>query len=313
MDYKDYYKVLGVSKDASTDEIKKAYRKLAMKYHPDRNPNNKQAEEKFKEINEANEVLSDSKKRAKYDQISNSYQAWQRQGGSPGAFRWEDLFGMGRGQYTTRVEVNDFGDLFEGMGGFSDFFKAFFGGIGSPSGASRRTRRSTSPQVQAYEQPITITLSEAYHGTTRILQLDGKHIEVKIPAGVKSGSKVRVAGVGPRQTNGQNADIYLLINVSNDSQFDRKGDNLYGKAEIDLATAVLGGEVKVKTMKGEGILKIPPGTQPLQIFRLKERGMPKLKEKRKFGDLYIKVRVKIPRILNKKQRELFEELRRMEK
>lgn len=313
MDYKDYYKVLGVSKDASTDEIKKAYRKLAMKYHPDRNPNNKQAEEKFKEINEANEVLSDSKKRAKYDQISNSYQAWQSQGGSPGAFRWEDLFGMGGGQYTTRVEVNDFGDLFEGMGGFSDFFKAFFGGISSPSGASRRTRRSTSPQVQAYEQPITITLSEAYHGTTRILQLDGKHIEVKIPAGVKSGSKVRVAGVGPRQTNGQNADIYLLINVSNDSQFDRKGDNLYGKAEIDLATAVLGGEVKVKTMKGEGILKIPPGTQPLQIFRLKEHGMPKLKEKRKFGDLYIKVRVKIPRILNKKQRELFEELRRMEK
>ena len=311
MEYKDYYKILGVSKDAKTDEIKKTYRKLAMKYHPDRNPNDKQAEEKFKEINEANEVLSDPQKRAKYDQISSSYNSWQRQGGSPGSFSWEDIFGggMGGGQYTRHVEVNDLGDLFGEMGGFSDFFRTFFGGMGAgASTANRRTRQSPQRKPSTYQQSIAITLAEAYLGTTRILQLDNQRIEVKIPPGVKTGSKVRVPQVGPNR-----ADVYLLVEVNPDTHFERKGDSLYSEVKVDLTTAVLGGEVKVKTMSGDVVLKIAPGTQPMQSIRLKGRGMPKLKEKGQYGDLYVKAKVELPRNLTPQQRQLFEELKKLEK
>jgi curved DNA-binding protein len=316
MEYKDYYKVLGVEKTASADEIKKAYRKLAMKYHPDKNPGNKQAEEKFKEINEANEVLSDPEKRARYEQLSSSYNSWQQAGGNPGSFSWEDLFN--NPQYSTRttsMNMDDINDMFGGgLGGFSDFFNAFFGGTRPRSQrrtTSNNTRRNSQPQ--AYQQPVTISFWEAYNGTTRLLQFDNEKIEVKIPAGVKTGSKVRVAGAGPQQPGGSRADIFLLITVAEDEHFSVSGNDLITTTSVDVFTAMLGGEVKVRTPSGDVILKIPSGTQPLQTFRLKGRGMPLLKQKGKFGDLLVKAKVEIPRNLSDEQKSILREMRKKEK
>jgi len=312
MEYKDYYKVLGVPKNASTDEIKKAYRKLAKQLHPDKNPGDKNAEEKFKEINEANEVLSDEKKRAKYDQLSNSYQSWQQAGGQPGSFQWDDLFGGGYGS-GQRVEVNDLGDIFGEMGGFSDFFQAFFGGT-ARGGQSRTPRASRTGYTQRaqprnYQQNVTISFNEAFHGTKRVVQIDDKKIEVKIPAGAKTGTKVRASGVGPKNAAGQSGDLYLVIEVAKDAHFKRDGDNLRTNTKIDTATAVLGGEVEVKTPGGKVMLTIPAGTQPGQVFRLKNRGMPVMRSKNKKGDLFVEIDVRIPTNLTKDQKELFEKLR----
>ena len=312
MEYKDYYKVLGVDKTASTDEIKKAYRNLAKKYHPDKNPGDKTAEERFKEINEAHEVLSDPEKRSKYEQLSNTYQSWQQAGGNPGSFRWEDLFG-GMGGGTTRVEVNDLGDLFGEGGGFSDFFRAFFGGSmgGQPAGSRARSRAAYPQQRQptAYQQEITISLYEAYHGTKRTMSMDGRTTEFSIPPGVKTGTKIRAAGAGPKDAHGQSSDIYLVINVSPDPRFDRKEDDLYSKKTIDFPTAVLGGEVKVETFSGDVVLTIPPGTQPGQVFRLAGKGMPRLKDKGKHGNLLVAVNVRIPQNLTEEQKEFIKSLK----
>ncbi len=313
MDYKDYYKILGVDKKATTDEIKKAYRKLAMKFHPDRNPGNKQAEEKFKEINEANDVLSDPEKRSRYDQISNSYSNWQQAGGTPGSFSWDDLFTGGYGGGQTRTEVHDMDDVFGEMGGFSDFFKAFFGGAGGQryTQASSRPRsgRSYQQQPAAYQQQLTISLSEAYHGTTRTMDINGNKKEIKIPAGVKTGTKVRVAGAVSTGTSAK-SDLYLIVQVAADPRFERRGDDLVTEKTIDLYTAVLGGETAVETLSGKVLLTIPAGTQPGQLFRLSGKGMPLLKQKEKSGNLLVKVNVAIPKKLNPDERKMFEELRK---
>ncbi len=313
MDYKDYYKVLGVDKNATAEDIKKAYRKLAMKYHPDKNPGNKQAEEKFKEINEANEVLSDQEKRARYDELSSTYNSWQQAGGNPNSFSWDDLFN--NPQYASRgtnVNTSDFGDMFGGeMGGFSDFFNAFFGGA-RPRSQRRTATAQRTVQPQAYQQQVNISFWEAYHGTTRVLQFNNKKIEVKIPAGVRTGSKVRVSGAGPRQAGGGKSDIYLVINVSRDERFTIKGNDIHTTTDVDLYTALLGGETKVNTPDGDVILKIPGGTQPMQVFRLKGRGMPALKEKNKKGDLFVKVKIEIPRNLSEEQKSILREMRKKE-
>ncbi|MDK2981901.1 MAG: curved DNA-binding protein [Chloroflexota bacterium] len=316
MDYKDYYKILGVDKKASTDDIKKAYRKLAMKYHPDRNPGDKQAEDKFKEINEANEVLSDPEKRARYDQISNQYTSWQQTGGQPGSFRWEDLFnGAGAGGYNgqTRVDVNDLDGMFGDMGGFSDFFRAFFGGGGqrySQSTGRGRTGRAAPRQPQAYQQEITISLTEAYTGAARTLDINGARKEVKIPAGVKTGTKVRVAGV-VANGSGSAGDLYLIVKVADDPRYERRGDDLYTEKSVDLYTALLGGEIEVQTLSGKILLTIPSGTQPGQLFRLGGKGMPLLKHKDKYGNLLVRINVDLPKKLTAEQKKRFEELRGM--
>lgn len=310
MEYRDYYKLLGVERNANSDEIKRAYRKLAMKYHPDRNPGNKQAEEKFKDITEAYEVLSDKTKRARYDQLGDSYQNWQQQGGQPGSFNWDEWVTRSAGGQTggrTRVEVGNFEDLFGA--GFSDFFQSIFGGMGgSPYTTGRTTTRRAAPP-QIYEQPVSISLFEAYHGAQRMLQMDDRKLEVSIPAGVKTGSKVRMAGIGPKGSNGRASDIYLVIQVEPDSRFERKGNDLYTDIEIDLYTAVLGGEVNVPTMTGKVVLTIPAGTQPGQNIRLAKLGMPELRSKGQFGDLYARIKINLPRKLTDTQRKLFEQLR----
>jgi curved DNA-binding protein len=312
MDYKDYYKVLGVDKKATTAEIKKAYRKLAMKYHPDRNPGDKGSEDKFKEINEANEVLSDPEKRSRYDQISNSYSSWQQAGGSPGSFSWEDVFGGSYRGGQTRVEVNDLGDMFGEMGGFSDFFKTFFGGAGGQrytSGGGRAgSSRTYTRQPAAYQQQVTISFHEAFHGTTRMLDINGSKKEIKIPAGVKTGTKVRAAGA-VSAGRGAQSDLYLIIQVAPDPRFEIQGDDLHTEKKIDLYTAVLGGETEIETPSGKVLLKIPAGTQPGQNFRLAGKGMPILKQKGKFGNLIVKINVDLPKKLNPEQKKLFEQLR----
>jgi curved DNA-binding protein len=302
MEYKDYYQVLGVGRQASKDEIKKAYRKLALQFHPDRNPNNKEAENKFKEVNEAYQVLSDPEKRSHYDRLGADYQRWQQTGGR-GGFDW--------GQYSTghpggvRVEYSgDIDDLFGQMGGFSDFFQQIFGGM---SGFESRGRRG-QPQQPAYEQPVTVSLEEAFHGAKRLMQLDGRRLEVKIPAGARTGSKIRMAGAGPAVRGGKPSDIYLVIDVADDPRFIREGDDLTTEVEVDLYTAVLGGETRVPTLDGQVVLKIPAGTQPGQSIRLKGRGMPVLRSNKERGDLYARIKVRLPKNLTDREKELFQEL-----
>lgn len=306
MEYKDYYKTLGVERTASDDEIKKSYRKLAMKYHPDRNPGDKKAEDRFKDINEAYDVLSDSKKRARYDQLGESYSRWQQGGGNPGNFNWADWFSQSpRSNSGGRVQVEDLNGMFGG--GFSDFFTSIFGGVGgsAASGMGSSVRRNAAKKPRSFEQPIHISLLEAYQGGKRQVQLeDGQRYEVNIPAGAKTGTKIRMAGVGPAKE-----DLYLVVEVAADNRYERKENDLYTDTTVDLYTAVLGGEATVSTLAGNVILTIPPGSQPGRTFRLSGRGMPVMRSPNTFGDLYVRLKVTLPAALNTRQRELFEQLR----
>jgi len=294
MDYKDYYQILGVPRNASSDDIRKAYRKLAMKYHPDRNPGDNQAEERFKEINEAYQVLNDSQKRAHYDRVGSAYSSWQQRGGQ-GGFDWGRWAGASPGG--TRVEYGDLNDLFGSEGGlFSEFFRTIFGG---GMGAAGPASRSATP---GYQQEAEINLEDAFNGTTLQIQADGKRKRVRIPPGVRTGSKVRVAGAGPNGT-----DLYLIVQVKDHKDFERKGNDLHTAANVSAYTAILGGEAEVETMTGKVKLTIPPGTQPEQVFRVAGRGMPYLKNPNTKGDLFVRLKVEIPRYLSSKQRELLEE------
>jgi curved DNA-binding protein len=297
MDYKDYYKILGVDRKASEEDIRKAYRELAKQHHPDRNPNNKQSEERFKEINEAYQVLSDSKKRQVYDRLGSDYSNWQRRG-APGDFNWGD-YGEGF-PGGTRVNMEDLEEMFGGggAGGFSDFFRTIFG--------MRDAETATRSRPQGYQQPLEISMEEAYKGTTRVIQNNSNQKQVRIPAGVRTGSKVRVAGAGP---NG--VDLYLIIDVSEDSRFERRGNDLHTTTTVNVFTAILGGEADVETLDGKIKLNIPAGTQPEQVFRLAGRGMPQVKNPNQKGDLYVRLKVQIPKYLSAKQRELLDEASRL--
>ena len=317
MDYKDYYQILGVGKSASTDEIKKAYRKLAMQYHPDRNPGDTQAEEKFKEINEAYQVLSDADKRAHYDNLGSAYSNWQQTGGR-GGFDWGQWnYGQpGQQPGGMRVEFDgDLGSLFGGAGGFSDFFSQIFGGMAGSSGLEELLRgqggRSRVQQPSQYTSQMVIGLLEAYRGSTRQVRIGERTFDVKIPKGARSGTKLRLSGAGPLGRDGKPADVYLEIKVSPDPRFDRKADHLYTDIYLDLTDAVLGGKVSVPTLSSSVSLTIPAGTQPGQTFRLRGKGMPNLKDPDRYGDLFVSVQVEIPKKLTKRQRELFEQLAKL--
>ncbi len=319
MEYKDYYQILGVNKDASEKDIKQAYRRLARKYHPDVNPNNKAAQEKFKDINEAYDVLSDPAKRKKYDALGANWQQYEQyqRAGTQGPFQWGGQGGP-QGQYRT-VTPEEFEQMFGGgggfggfggedIGGFSDFFRTFFGGgFGGAQRAQPRTRRG-----QDVEQPVDVSLQEAYSGTSRIVQKDGRRLEIRIPPGVKTGSKIRYAGEGmPGASGGTPGDLYLRVQVDNAPNFERRGDDLYTELPVDLYTLILGGEVKVPTLKGQLVLKIPAGTQSAKSFRLAGQGMPRLNDPNTHGDLYVKVRPVLPEHVSPSERELFEKLAQM--
>ncbi len=309
MEYKDYYKILGVKKNASTDEIKKAYRRLARKYHPDMNPDDKQAEEKFKEINEANEVLTDPQKRAKYDRLGSSWKTYQQRSGGAGGFNWNDWVQGGQGG----VDLNDlFGGRHTGTtSGFSDFFEAIFGGMGMGNAG----RQSFARKGQDYTRDVEITLDEAFHGTTRILRTaNNRRLEVKIPVGAKTGTKVRIKGEGGAGSGGApNGDLYLRVNVAKHPTLEVDGENLKTTVPVDLYTAVLGGTVEVPTLKGKLKLKIPPETQNGKTFRLRNQGMPRLNAPNTFGNLYVTLTVQLPTHLSAAEIKLFKELRDMQR
>jgi DnaJ-class molecular chaperone len=317
VDYKDYYKVLGVNKNATEKEIRQAYRKLARKYHPDVNPGDKTAEEKFKEINEANEVLSDPEKRKEYDELSDYYQQYGRVPGAPGYRRAERGPGGGTYQYRTMNE-EDMNDIFGGQSPFSDFFEQFFGGGAgfAPGEMGARTRTAGRAQQRAtvgqdVESTIEVTLGEAYSGATRVFELpqpDGttKRIEVKIPPGVDNGSRIRIARQGAQGTAGR-GDLYLVVRVLPDPRYTREGTTLRTRVDVPLAIAMLGGEAPLQLPDGRRImLRIPEGTQNGKSIRIRGKGMPQLGHPDKHGDLYAEVWVVLPTHLNDEQRHLFE-------
>lgn len=311
MNYQDYYKTLGVNKNATQDEIRDAFRKLARQHHPDANQGDKASEEKFKQINEAYQVLSDPDKRSKYDQFGSAWQNYTRGGGSPEDFNWGQWASRGGGS-TRTVNVEDLGDLFGGMGGFSDFFETLFGrgAGGAASGVPSRMRTGRDT-----EQEVEVTLEEAYHGAARVFERpDGTRMEVKIPKGVRTGSKVRVAGQGARTTYGGAAgDLYLRIKVVPHPLFKREKDDLEVTIPVDLYTALLGGEVEVPTLSRTVQLKIPALTQNGKTFRLRGLGMPKPQKTDELGDVLATVEIKLPKKLSAEEKQLFEQLRELQK
>jgi curved DNA-binding protein len=315
MEYKDYYQILGVNKNASQDEIKKAYRKLARKHHPDVNPGDKSAEERFKGINEAYEVLSDPEKRQKYDQLGAQWQQYERTGGHPEDFDWAQWRAQPGGTQTRTVSPEELEQIFGGAG-FSDFFETLFGGKGR--------QRATGFGEQEYYQPrprrgrdtehtVQITLEEAFRGTTRTLQWeDGGKIEAKIPRGVRTGSRIRLGGKGESGTgDGAAGDLYLKIEVAPHPVFQRDGDDLKVTVPVELYTALLGGKVEAPSLDRTVKLTIPPETANGSVFRLSGLGMPNLRNPDQRGDLYTTVEVQLPQDLNQAEKELFEQLQEM--
>lgn len=335
MEFKDYYATLGVTKNASEKEIKQAFRKLARKLHPDVNPGDKNAETRFKEINEAYEVLGDKAKRQKYDELGANWrmyeQAQQAGGGDPFAGgAWNINFGGAGGGFRT-MTPDEMQDLFGDEDPFSDFFKTFFGGAqgrpfdaaqGRPFDSAQGRRQGRATRTRAghdVEQEIELSLEEAFRGTTRRLGLrhDGqlRTVDVRIPAGVREGSRVRVAGEGQVGAGGAaSGDLYLRVRLAPHARFERKGQDLYTRVTVPLTTAVLGGEVDVPTLAGRSLrLKIPSTTQPGQVFRLRGHGMPLIGKAEQRGDLYATIEVQLPRELSPEERAHYEALANLEK
>lgn len=329
MEFKDYYQTLGVAKSASEKELKQAYRKLARKHHPDVNPNDKAAEARFKEINEAYEVLGDPEKRRKYDELGANWRMYEQAqqqgqgwpGGSPfggGAAgqggAWTINMG-GPGGYRTMSE-EEMHDLFGNEDPFSDFFKTFFGGggaAGAAQGGRGRQGRARTQKGRDIEHEVELTLEEAYHGATRRISIkQGGHarsVDVRIPPGVKDGSRVRAAGEGESGANGgSSGDLYLRVKLKPHAIFERKGNDLHTRVAVPVTTAVLGGEAQVPTITGAVRLKIPETTQNGQVFRLKGHGMPTIGKPDERGDLYATAEIQLPRSLSPEQRKHYEAL-----
>ncbi len=301
MAYIDYYKTLGVDKTASQDDIKKAYRKLARKYHPDVNPGDKEAEKKFKEINEANEVLSNPENRTKYDKYGENWK------------HGEEYEKAQQQQQQSRSYGNsDFGGFdFGGGEEYSDFFQNMFGG-GASGGFGRGSRGSASGKFKGQDvyAELNLTLRDAANTHQQTFEINGKKVRITIPAGVYDGQQIKLKGHGNAGYNGgPNGDLYITFNIAQDSRFERIGDDLKVKIPIDVYTAVLGGEVAIETLEGSVKLKVKPETQNGTTVRLKGKGFPVYKKEGQFGDLFVTYEVKIPTNLTDQQKQLFQQLK----
>jgi curved DNA-binding protein len=321
MEYKDYYKTLGVSRGASQEEIKKKYRKMAAKFHPDKNPGNKRAENKFKEIGEAYEVLKDPEKRKLYDQVGSDWKRYEQAGAGADDFNWSQYARPGQGQRRSGQRVHiDMDDMF-GSGGrgsaegspFSSFFETLFGGgqFGNGGGHTtrQRPRASTSQIAQDTEAEISVSLGDLFTSAEKNLRIGGERVKIHVPAGIEDGKRLKLKGKGKADASGKNrGDLYLKIRVDIPEGYERKGKDIYQTIDVDLYTALLGGEVTVQTLQGKVKLNIPPETPNGKLFRLNGRGLPPFNQSGKRGNYYIKVNVEMPQNLSKKEKELIKQL-----
>jgi len=306
MDFKDYYKILGVTKNATQDEIKKVYRKLAVKHHPDKNAGNKGAEEKFKAISEAYSVLSDVEKRKKYDELGVNYNQYQQQGNAREDFDWSQWANQGGGNQRTRSTHGDQG--FD-ESSFSDFFEELFG---NKQGAGQRTRSARAAKGGDYKAEFTITLEEAYTGVSKEFEVNHKKIRIKLKPGTKDGQVIKLKGYGsPGANGGASGDLYIHIIIPEHPVFKRKENDLYADINVDLYSMLLGEKITIQTLKGNIRMDMPKDTENGKVLRLKGMGMPVYDKEKMFGDLYAKVNVVLPKNLTAKEIELIEQLAKM--
>jgi curved DNA-binding protein len=308
MTYKDYYKDLGVGKTATPGEIKKAYRTLANKYHPDKTNGDKSAEEKFKVISEAHEVLSDPVKRKKYDQFGADWKHYEEAGAQPGGFDWSK-YASGHGGQTHRTSTNESDSMFtdEGVG---DLFEMLFG----QRSGQRRGKRSVVIKGEDLKTETTLSLEEAYHGTMRLIHLNGQMIKVTIKPGVADQQMLRIPGKGGEGlSGGPNGDLYLTVKIASHPEFRRKGHDLYCDLPVELYTAVFGGKTQIKTLKGKVTVNISKGTPNGKELRLRGLGMPVYAKKNEFGNLRVKVDILLPEHLSEEEMELFRKLAALRK
>lgn len=307
MEYKDYYSILGVDKKATKEEIKKQYRKMAQKYHPDRNPDNKAAEDKFKDVQEAYEVLGDASKREKYDRLGANWKQYQDAGAGFDFSQWAQQ-GGGRSHRAS------YDDVF-GNSGFSDFFNSFFGGgFGDSSFGGHAGKRARQNRIkgQDYEARLNVSLTDAYRGTSTIFNVDGEKIRVNLKPGIKDGQTLRVRGKGAAsQMGGEAGDLLLKVNVVNDTSFEVRGNDLYLDVQTGLYTALLGGKITITTMNKPISITIPKETPIGKTLRLKGMGMPVYGKTGEYGDLYARIQVVLPKNLTDIEVKLIEELKKL--
>jgi len=302
MEFKDYYEILGVAPTAEKKVIQQTFRQLARKHHPDVNPGNKDAEEKFKTINEAYQVLSDVKQRKKYDELRAQYQQWQKTGGQQQQdFDWQNWSAQpGKRAHTQYANAEDLEDLFGSASPYSDFFSSIFGGKASGG----RSAPPSPRRGRDVEYEVDLTLEEAFRGTERALEIDGHRVQASIPLGVRTGTRVRLADRGELGRNGGAAgDLFLIIKVLPNDIFERDGDDLHFDAPIDIFTAIAGGEIRIPALEKPLTLTIPPRTNANRTFRLRGKGMPYLREPNKRGDMFARVKLVLPDALTDQEFE----------
>lgn len=311
LEFKDYYKVLGVEKTASQDEIKKAYRKLAQKHHPDMNQNDKESEEKFKEISEAYEVLKDKDRRSKYDNLGNRYSQHQQSGGANGDFDWSDWFSGQQGQQRSQGYSNA-GDVFGGQsgGGVSDFFDRIFGG--GTRGYSQRTTRARPQKGVDYKTNVTITLEEAYNGTSKNLKINNERISINFKPGIVDGHELKLSGKGMAGKNGgPSGDLYIKVNITLQEGIERKGDNLTIEKQVPLTSMVLGGQETIEFLGNKVNFILKEATPSGKKLKFSGLGFKNYKSADR-GDLFVKLYPELPKKLNAKQKKIFESLKALE-
>lgn len=317
MEFIDYYKILGLDKKATEADVKKAYRKLARKHHPDLNPKDPSAKQKFQQINEANEVLSDPAKRVKYDKYGKDWmhaEEFEKQRQQQEQYQKQYGQSGGRQRTSGSFEENDFSDFFESMFGGGGFSGRQESGGRTSDPFNRRSSSQSKYRGQDFNAEVQLTLRDVFTTQKQTLSVNGKNIRITIPAGIENGQTIKITGHGgPGANGGPNGDLYITFSITNDTSFKREGSDLYTEANLDIYVAILGGEMTIDTFNGKAKLKIKPGTQNETKVKLKGKGFPVYKKEGEFGDLYVTYKIKVPTNLTTKEIELFSQLSKLRK